>query len=106
MPVEGELLPRVCAEPSNEEVRLASADRLLERGTFIAPPCELSRLWVSDERDASLLASTRRWEATHLAASLSGASERAEVDPPPTRVGSSARSSRGASFIRPPSLRR
>ena len=59
MSVERELLPRICAEPSNEEVRLVSADRLLERGPFIAQPCELSRLEVFDNRYASLLASTR-----------------------------------------------
>ncbi len=62
MSVERELLARICAEPSNEEVRLVYADRLLERGdargTFIAQQCELARLEVFDARYAPLLASS------------------------------------------------
>lgn len=65
------VLQRICAEPSNLELRLVLADQLSERGdprgTFIAQQCQLSRLDPLDDAYAPLLASTRRLEARHAA---------------------------------------
>lgn len=63
------VLQRICAEPSNLELRLVHADQLSERGdprgTFIAQQVQLARTDPLDDAFAPLLASTRRLEAKH-----------------------------------------
>lgn len=63
------VLERICAEPSNLELRLVHADQLSERGdprgTFIAHQVQLARTDSLDAAYTPLLASTRRLEARH-----------------------------------------